>query len=794
MLSLIFLITLFFIQVTVSISSSPFPSTFQKGIVFGGDEWSSPVYPYGSDGSFASLTALAATGATHVRFLVTGYMDNAHNATQVYSISPPSALATVTVDALTTIISQATSLGLKSVICPVLDPNWDILPAGSRSSKNANFTWRGTIGNKYTSQTDFDNFFQSYRTWVMPYLKAVANNAWMIEVSSELDFLFAAPQAEVGWRSFITDLRNFFPGYISCAVDHQTVLNMKWIDALDFIGLDVYNGLGNSLPLGIAPSVSDLVAAYEANVTPSLEAILALGNVSIIFSETGFQSRPNCHVQPWGSELLDPYDDSAWLLVVDVTCQNNAYEALFRYLLSKPFIHGVYLWMWKADPTTGGTYNGDFTPFAKPAEQTLRRWFGGNITTDGTDALLISRKNARLEPTLEQRIAARNAILPPSPINSLSTFHTPHPKTKRTFNGFCIGTPDEWSSPFYRLGSEGSLTSLDDMIATTAADTVEIIAQWWFDNVNSTEIYPILDAGSPLRTSTDEELNLYIAAAKQRGLKTIFTLMLDPNWLLPEQSHCRDTGNPNCYWRGQVGIFWGNDCSPGSQWANWHAGYSDATLHYAKLAQDAGIDSFLITHELYGPNDHCSDLWVTLTSNVREIFKGSISTVIQNGDTPLKVPWVSNLDYLGIDCYETIPLPSSSVPSYPWSDATLEDLIIAGNKTMRDFAETSAGFGNKMIVCTELGMPSRPHAYTTWGGAYLLDPEDCSVFDQCFSINAQLLTYQWWLNVFYAQPWFDGFLFWHWRADPTAGGMSTDGFTIQGKAPIQQAIKAFWGE
>lgn len=112
---------------------------------------------------------------------------------------------------------------------------------------------------------------------------------------------------------------------------------------------------------------------------------------------------------------------------------------------------------------------------------------------------------------------------------------------------------------------------------------------------------------------------------------------------------------------------------------------------------------------------------------------------------------------------------------------------------MPAFAATSAAFGNKKIVCTELGMPSRPHAYTSWGGIDMLDPEDCSVWDQCISINAQLLTYQWWLNVYYAQPWFDGFLFWHWRADPTAGGMSSDGFTLQGKAPILQAVKAFWG-
>lgn len=472
----------------------------------------------------------------------------------------------------------------------------------------------------------------------------------MIEVSSELNFLFSAPQAEAGWRSLIKDLRDFFPGQISCAVDQQTAMRIGWIDALDFLGLDVYNGLGAPLPLGTAPAVADLVAAYEENVTPSLEAILAKGNVSIIFSETGFQSRPNCHVNPSGTELLDPYDDSAWLLVVDVACQDNAYEALFRYVLSKPYIHGVYLWMWKADPTTGGTYNGDFTPYAKPSETTLRRWYGGNLSEDGTEALLQARKNARLEPTIEQRESARASIVPPSADNSLARFHKPHPTTKRSFNGFCIGTPDEWSSPFYRLGSAGSITSLDDMIATTGADSVEIIAQWWFDNVNSTEIYPILDAGSPLRTSTDDELNVYIAAAKQRGLKTIFTLMLDPNWLLPEQSHCRDTGNNNCYWRGQLGTFWGSDCSVNSSWAKWHAGYADATLHYARLAQAAGMDSFLITHELYLPNKNCPDLWSALTASVRAIFSGSISTVIQEGDTPSKVPWANDLDYLGIDC------------------------------------------------------------------------------------------------------------------------------------------------
>lgn len=641
---------LFTAFVHLSTASTPFPPDFQRGIVFGGDEWSSPLYPYGSAEALASLTALAATGASHVRLLVSGFMDNAHNSTTVYSIAPPSALATTSVSAFSDTVAHATALGLLVVFCPVLDPNWDSLPKGARSSASPYATWRGTIGDAYTSQEEFDAFFQSYREWALPYFTAAAaGGAWMIEVSSELDFMFAAPQAEAGWRALVAELRAMFPGKLSCAVDQSTALKMAWASDLDFVGLDVYNGLGAPLPLGTAPLVEDLVAAYESNVAPSLEALVAK-NLSIIISETGFQSRPNCHVRPWGTELLDPDDDSAWLLVVDVSCQNNAYEALMRFALSKPYIHGIYLWMWKADPTTGGTYNGDFTPYAKPAETTLRRWYGGNTSTDGTAALFAARKAARLEPTSEQRATARASIRPPSPDNSLAHFHAPNPATKRTFNGFCIGTPDEWSSPFYRLPSAGSLQSLDDMIETTGADTVEVIAQWFFDNVTSTEIYPVLDAGSPLQTSTDEELTDYVAAAKQRGLKTIFTLMLDPNWLLPSQSHCRDTNNAGCYWRGQLGEFWGDDCSPGSSWAAWHANYADATLHYARLAQSLNMDSFLITHELYNPNDHCSDLWAALVSSVRSVFSGSISTVIQNGDTPQKVPWVAALDYLGIDC------------------------------------------------------------------------------------------------------------------------------------------------
>lgn len=47
-------------------------------------------------------------------------------------------------------------------------------------------------------------------------------------------------------------------------------------------------------------------------------------------------------------------------------------------------------------------------------------------------------------------------------------------------------------------------------------------------------------------------------------------------------------------------------------------------------------------------------------------------------------------------------------------------------------------------------------------------------------------------QTYYAQPWFGGVTFWTWRADPTCGGASDDGFTPTGKGAAAVA-KTFWG-
>jgi len=766
---------------------------FERGIVFGAGEWSAPGAAYDSPSALAALAALAATGATHVRFLATAFQDSV-DSTQLYGIQPPSALASESLPSLRAAFAAARGLNLSIVLCAVVDPSWDNT-SNVRASGSPGTVWRGMVGRRF-SPSDWAAWFSSFRAYFMPYFAAAAEaGAHTLQLASEMDFAFAAaPQA---WAALAAEVRALCPAStrLSIAVNAHTAAALTWLGALDAVGLDLYTSLGAPLPLGQAPAVADLGAAYAAAVLPALEALWAR-NLTLYISETGFQSRPNCHVRPSGTAPLDAYDDSSWPVTVDTACQANAYEALFRFAASQPRLTGAYLWLWRTDATTGGTCDDDFTPFAKPAEAVLRRWYGGDPAGSGTAALLAARVRALGQPSPQQRARALAAVAPPAP-RAYSGPRSrgllpPHPRTRRTFNGFCSGSGSEWSSPFYAADSAGALASLDAMVAQTGADSVEVIAQWFFDNVTDTEIYPVTDPASPLRTPTDGELGALVAAARARGLKTIFSLMLDPNWLLPAQMGCRGNHTPPCYARGAIGVLWPDDCAPGSAWAAWHENYARATLHYAALAAAWGVDAFLLAHELAVPNLHCPALWAQLLARVRGVYAGRVSSVLYFESSAANSPWVAGLDFLSVDCYFTAPLPHSLVPALPWQDVTLEQLVAAEAALMPPLANFSQRF-SKPIVCTEIGMPSRPWAYTGWGNTRMLDGEDCSVSDQCISVAAQALAYTAWLQVYYAQPWFDGFLFWIWKADPTAGGLSSNSFSPQGKPPVLNEIKALWG-
>jgi len=287
-------------------------------------------------------------------------------------------------------------------------------------------------------------------------------------------------------------------------------------------------------------------------------------------------------------------------------------------------------------------------------------------------------------------------------------------KSRRMYNGFCLGGPDEWSYPGYRFDSAGARASVDAMIDATGADTVEVIVQWYYSNVSSTEIYPITDVANPLRTSTDDELTSIIEYSHAQGLQVIVTPMLDPDWTLPAQNWCRDNSSAGCYWRGELGMFWGDNCSVGTPWGTWFAGYTAMLVHYARLSQSLGVEGFLVSHELQTANRHCSDLWFALLADVRAVYNGSVSAAFEAPilGTYHMSPWISELTTVGVDCYFGLPgLPPGWNHTHhtelPWQDLPQANLTAAAQGLLPAFRNFNNATG-KQIVCTEVGWMARP--------------------------------------------------------------------------------------
>jgi hypothetical protein len=295
-------------------------SAWRKGIVFGGEEWSAAGSGFGSPSASASLHALAATGADHVRILVTQFQTFI-NSTAIYPLLAPTPLASETLASVQVEIRDAHALGLKVLLAPILDPNWDVVTNGRSiiPPLGAIPVSRLQIGGGF-SDADWTAWFAAYESYVMPLASlAKTEGVEMFEVASELDVALTTRGPQ--WRALIETVRTAYPGPLYVAANAGTLGAIDFWDALDAIGVDAYYGLGNeTLPLGVVPSVDDLVSAWTP-IAATLGALAARTGKEVLFTEVGYQSRPSCHVRPWGTVVHDPLDDSAWLEDHDMACQ-----------------------------------------------------------------------------------------------------------------------------------------------------------------------------------------------------------------------------------------------------------------------------------------------------------------------------------------------------------------------------------------------------------------------------------------------------------------------------------------
>ena len=221
--------------------------------------------------------------------------------------------------------------------------------------------WTGDF--KLDSNEDWEKWEKSYSDYILPLAK-IANslNVEMLCIGTE--YRKAATLRPKFWRKLIVEVRKIYSGKVVYAANWDNYKNVVFWDQLDFIGIDAYFPLSSKR----TPSVEELNKNW-LGIKSEIKNFSKKWNKPILFTEFGYQS-------------IEYTTDGHWkynqdTLSVNLQNQVVAYQSIFDTFWEEPWFHGGFLWKWHSNHSrAGGVENKRFTPQNKPAQKTIRDWYG----------------------------------------------------------------------------------------------------------------------------------------------------------------------------------------------------------------------------------------------------------------------------------------------------------------------------------------------------------------------------------------------------------------------------------
>jgi len=309
---------------------------FQKGMAF--PTWIAR--QYGSEASDESLKALVETTcADFIQLVPTWYQQN-----RIADVmSPDYDGQTARMESLRHAIRTAHDLGLKVMLKPHVDAQ-----SGD---------WRGTFVPE-NPQIWFTNYTEMMKTYARV---AREENVDILCVGCEFVELTTAVFTE-DWKGLIHEVREIYAGPLIYAANWgRETRQVEFWDVLDFIGIDAYYGLTDTLD----PTIKELIAAWQPFVS-EIESVYLTWQKPVVLTEIGFRSMDGANRQPWDWEASGK---------VDLAEQALCYQAVIKVFDEKTWFRGIYWWNWEPDPRLGGPADSYYTPQGKPAESILKRWY-----------------------------------------------------------------------------------------------------------------------------------------------------------------------------------------------------------------------------------------------------------------------------------------------------------------------------------------------------------------------------------------------------------------------------------
>lgn len=287
---------------------------------------------------------------------------------------------------------------------------------------------------------------------------------------------------------------------------------------------------------------------------------------------------------------------------------------------------------------------------------------------------------------------------------------------------------------------------------------IEWIAQTpfgWMDNQHTPHIR--LNRNAALWGEADHGLRTTTRQAHAFSMK----VMLKPHLWLRRPI---DNG-----WIGEI------DFDTEEKWQQWEAEYRTFILHYARLAEEEGIEILAIATELTNPVKKRPAFWKTLAREIRQVYAGELTYAANWYQDFDRTDIWSELDYIGVNAY--FPLTDQSNPSM--------EMLMAGWQPYIEQIEAVVRTYRKPVLLTEIG-------YKNCEGA-TIRPWEWPRHIEALKTDAseQVNAYEAMFRAFGQKDWFRGLFVWKWFPDD--GWITPDriGFSPQNK-PAADVLKKWY--
>lgn len=307
----------------------------QKGMSFACANSRERDVRYGSPASAESLRELKTLGVNWISITPFGF----HRGEPAISFGGSRVWETD--ESLAAVTKQAHELGLKVMLKPHV---WG----------------RGELSMETWTDAQWRAWFDDYRRFVEHYA-TIARDA-KVDAFSIGNEQKVSSRNEQEWRAIIARVRAIYKGPVTYGANWDEVFDVKFWDALDFIGVSAYFPLVDSP----GPTRQELVAAWQPWLE-KLEALSGEWQKPVVFTEIGYRSSDHAAWRQWELKRDAP---------VNLDAQRAAYEAFFEAVWPQPWFGGAYPWKWQSYPNHSGPQNNDYFLDNKPAEEVVRARYG----------------------------------------------------------------------------------------------------------------------------------------------------------------------------------------------------------------------------------------------------------------------------------------------------------------------------------------------------------------------------------------------------------------------------------